>query len=247
MSLEIVIEEEVSNDSKEDKFICRFCLDNDFQEDLFVPCNCSGTARYVHRRCLQEWRSQDIYSLNYTRCQECLFEYEITYNISNMLSCWIRICKFLSKHYFFIFSLILGEFYLIYFLLNRFDKNNFLFFILNNNYIKKNQLKLISFVITIIPLFIFILIHDIYIFFKYRLHTYFNNYADIGIKNVFLSLFVILFFVSFISPIFSIIMISMIFQKLFKHMLEKHYYRYITEFSEIIDRIDDEELQIVIR
>ena len=41
MSLEIVIEEEVSNDSKEDKFICRFCLDNDFQEDLFVPCNCS--------------------------------------------------------------------------------------------------------------------------------------------------------------------------------------------------------------
>jgi len=166
MSLEIIMEdEEVSSDLNEEKPACRFCLDDEFQEDLFVPCRCSGTARYVHKRCLQEWRSQDIHSLNYTRCQECLYEYEMTNNISNVLSYWIRICKTLSQHYFFIFFIILGEFTGIYFLVSKYDPNGSMASALHLSLSSGNEQIFISFALTVIPLFIFILMHDLYIFF----------------------------------------------------------------------------------
>jgi len=249
MSLEIIMEgEEVSSDSKEvEKFTCRFCLDDEFQEDLFVPCRCSGTARYVHKRCLQEWRSQDIHSLNYTRCQECLYEYEMTNNISNVLSCWIRICKILSQHYFLIFSIILAEFTGIYLLIYKYDPNGSIASSLNLSLSSGDELTLISFFLTVFPLFIFILIHDFYIFIKYRLHTYFDNYAGIGMKATFIGLCFCIFFLSIIWPVVSLILISVLFQKIFKHMLERHYYRHVTESSEIVDQRDNEELQIVVR
>ena len=90
------MEELYSNNSIIERPICRFCFDDKDQEDLFIPCHCTGTARYVHKKCLRKWRSQDIYSLNYTRCQECLFSYELINNISFRLSCWIKCCKYLS-------------------------------------------------------------------------------------------------------------------------------------------------------
>jgi len=248
MSLEIIMEgEEVSSDSKEEKPTCRFCLDDEFQDDLFVPCRCSGTAEFVHRRCLQEWRSQDIHSLNYTRCQECLYEYEMANSISNVLSCWIRICKTLSQHYFFIFSIILGEFIGIYLLIMKYDPNGSIASSLHLSLSSGNEQILISFSLVVIPLFMFILIHDLYIFFKYRLHTYFDNYAGIGMKATFLALCFCIFFLSIVFPYLSLVLVSMLFQKIFKHMLAKHYYRHITESSEIVDQRDNEELQIVVR
>ncbi|KAL3579587.1 hypothetical protein D5086_021091 [Populus alba] len=35
---------------------CRICLDNE-GEDLIAPCHCKGTQKYVHRSCLDNWRS----------------------------------------------------------------------------------------------------------------------------------------------------------------------------------------------
>jgi hypothetical protein len=248
MSLEIIMEdEEVSSDLNEEKPACRFCLDDEFQEDLFVPCRCSGTARYVHKRCLQEWRSQDIHSLNYTRCQECLYEYEMTNNISNVLSCWIRICKTLSQHYFFIFFIILGEFTGIYFLVSKYDPNGSMASALHLSLSSGNEQIFISFALTVIPLFIFILMHDLYIFFRYRLHTYFDNYAGIGMKATFIALCFCIIFLSVVWPVLSLILVSILFQKIFKHMLARHYYRHVTESSDIIDQRNNEELQIVVR
>ena len=34
---------------------CRYCLCNDSDEDLVAPCRCKGSAKYVHKKCLQEW------------------------------------------------------------------------------------------------------------------------------------------------------------------------------------------------
>jgi len=34
---------------------CRICLENDSNENLLIPCHCSGTAAYVHRNCLSNW------------------------------------------------------------------------------------------------------------------------------------------------------------------------------------------------
>ncbi|XP_049392954.1 uncharacterized protein LOC125857413 isoform X2 [Solanum stenotomum] len=38
---------------------CRICLDNE-GEDLIAPCHCKGTQKYVHRSCLDNWRSTKI-------------------------------------------------------------------------------------------------------------------------------------------------------------------------------------------
>ncbi|XP_004517154.2 ERAD-associated E3 ubiquitin-protein ligase DOA10-like, partial [Cicer arietinum] len=35
---------------------CRICLDLG-GEDLIAPCHCKGTQKYVHRSCLDNWRS----------------------------------------------------------------------------------------------------------------------------------------------------------------------------------------------
>mgnify|MGYP001810783084 CR=1 FL=1 len=37
--------------------ICRICLgeEEDIQNELICPCNCSGTMKYIHNDCLREW------------------------------------------------------------------------------------------------------------------------------------------------------------------------------------------------
>ena len=54
---------------------CRICLGSDDGDDLIAPCLCRGTARYVHRACLDEWRAQERVRLAFTHCPTCKFEY----------------------------------------------------------------------------------------------------------------------------------------------------------------------------
>ena len=41
---------------------CRICFETEAAEDaddgnpLISPCQCSGSSRYVHRKCLEQWR-----------------------------------------------------------------------------------------------------------------------------------------------------------------------------------------------
>ncbi|KAG8638187.1 uncharacterized protein LOC110599632 isoform X3 [Manihot esculenta] len=41
---------------------CRICLDTG-GDDLIAPCHCKGTQKYVHRSCLDNWRSTKIVAL----------------------------------------------------------------------------------------------------------------------------------------------------------------------------------------
>ncbi|XP_057549743.1 uncharacterized protein LOC130827878 isoform X2 [Amaranthus tricolor] len=41
---------------------CRICLDHE-GEDLIAPCHCKGTQKYVHRSCLDNWRSTKIVAM----------------------------------------------------------------------------------------------------------------------------------------------------------------------------------------
>jgi len=34
---------------------CRYCLSDEDEADLVAPCQCKGSAKYVHKRCLKEW------------------------------------------------------------------------------------------------------------------------------------------------------------------------------------------------
>eukprot|EP00743_Colponemidia_sp_Colp-15_P010288 GILK01011314.1.p1 GENE.GILK01011314.1~~GILK01011314.1.p1 ORF type:complete len:238 (+),score=18.86 GILK01011314.1:102-815(+) len=50
---------------------CRICLERDLDVNLCMPCRCSGTMRYSHAACLQEW----IREKRSTRCEVCQQEY----------------------------------------------------------------------------------------------------------------------------------------------------------------------------
>ncbi|XP_021889019.1 E3 ubiquitin-protein ligase MARCH1 [Carica papaya] len=48
---------------------CRICLDVG-GEDLIAPCHCKGTQKYVHRSCLDNWRSTKE-GFAFSHCTEC--------------------------------------------------------------------------------------------------------------------------------------------------------------------------------
>ena len=55
--------------------LCRICLDEDEKENLIYPCKCTGTRKYVHKRCLNEWRASNVNKDNFERCEICHYKY----------------------------------------------------------------------------------------------------------------------------------------------------------------------------
>lgn len=58
----------------DDLSTCRICLDDKSDEVLFSPCRCSGSSKYVHRSCLNKWRTEDLSNRN--SCEICLYDYQ---------------------------------------------------------------------------------------------------------------------------------------------------------------------------
>jgi hypothetical protein len=65
----------VLNVQADDPQICRICLSSDRQDCLIAPCLCKGTQLLVHRKCLDEWRSQESRPRAFTHCPTCKFQY----------------------------------------------------------------------------------------------------------------------------------------------------------------------------
>lgn len=62
-------------DLSQDLPMCRICYETTDQNEMLHPCLCKGTARYVHRTCLNQWRSLAPNPRASTHCSECQFEY----------------------------------------------------------------------------------------------------------------------------------------------------------------------------
>ena len=56
---------------------CRICFDSDKQEDIIRPCLCSGGSAYIHRKCLDDWRSLNKEGRGFNYCEVCHFEFVI--------------------------------------------------------------------------------------------------------------------------------------------------------------------------
>lgn len=58
---------------------CRLCYTTgDIAENrLFSPCLCSGTQRYIHEQCLDEWRQAAHAQSNYFECPVCNYHYRL--------------------------------------------------------------------------------------------------------------------------------------------------------------------------
>lgn len=59
----------VSNGKKEVHW-CRICHAEDDLDNLLAPCKCSGTLKYVHQFCLEEWKKLSP-KFNKKRCEIC--------------------------------------------------------------------------------------------------------------------------------------------------------------------------------
>ena len=54
---------------------CRICYGGEELGPLVSPCRCRGTMRYVHARCLNEWRAAAANERAFSRCEQCGYAY----------------------------------------------------------------------------------------------------------------------------------------------------------------------------
>lgn len=57
-----------------DEYQCRICLENGMRKEFIAPCKCTGSSKWVHRICLDKWRSVREEKA-FHKCTECLTEY----------------------------------------------------------------------------------------------------------------------------------------------------------------------------
>jgi len=66
---------------QDDDRACRICLDTESEEDnpLISPCRCSGSMRFVHRACLDEWRISCFNPKALVSCTTCQTPFRTRY------------------------------------------------------------------------------------------------------------------------------------------------------------------------
>tara|TARA_Y100000389_G_scaffold192809_1_gene220740 strand:- start:687 stop:1739 length:1053 start_codon:yes stop_codon:yes gene_type:complete len=51
---------------------CRLCYEESTQENPFLfPCKCAGTMKFIHEKCLNQWRNENIDNMNFHKCNQC--------------------------------------------------------------------------------------------------------------------------------------------------------------------------------
>jgi hypothetical protein len=228
---------DISSSPESEETSCRICLDNDNPGDIIVPCRCNGTMKYVHRACLQEWRIQDIDSPNFKRCNQCLYEYQTFDNTSKCHLCFSNLSHFMIRNRFLLFLIIqicvIGLTYM-YIAIDKTGDFIYSTFGLFHDLDPFQEAYVLGLATFIGPLFIIIVIHDIYIYHKFKLRTYFHNYAGIGLCRfiIFIGIIVVLFLIeSFLGSL----ALSYLLESVLKHMLQNYYNSAIGESNVVID------------
>ena len=93
--------------------MCRICLEEDEEHNLIYPCKCKGSSKYVHKNCLNEWRTTSENEHNFKRCELCHYEYRIVSHQNNESTCSSDCRKIIRNTlplygFFAVFSFILG-------------------------------------------------------------------------------------------------------------------------------------------
>lgn len=56
---------------QEEDFSCRICLEPSTRGEVIAPCSCKGSSKWVHRVCLDRWRTTRE-DKAFSKCTECL-------------------------------------------------------------------------------------------------------------------------------------------------------------------------------
>ena len=54
---------------------CRICYEEEDIDGLIVPCECKGSALYIHRACLDQWREVNQGNEKFRKCDVCKFDF----------------------------------------------------------------------------------------------------------------------------------------------------------------------------
>jgi len=76
---------------------CKYCLENETENDLISPCDCKGTQKWVHRTCLDKWRttiSLDIFHDHFYQCELCYKKFQFEHVILHR-TLWENVYPFL--------------------------------------------------------------------------------------------------------------------------------------------------------
>lgn len=70
-----------------DEKLCRICQDGDAYEDVIAPCECTGTVRWIHRSCLDQWRLESVNRNPHyvTHCELCHKPFTVMIKRSTLL------------------------------------------------------------------------------------------------------------------------------------------------------------------
>lgn len=96
-------------DNSEEKF-CRICLESDFSSEnpLIAPCKCKGSSKYVHRSCLDTWRSTKR-DTAWSKCTTCLHPYVILKKEPQSMTTagmWAKMVALVTRDFAFVFLLV---------------------------------------------------------------------------------------------------------------------------------------------
>uniref|UniRef100_A0A1J3HNM6 E3 ubiquitin-protein ligase MARCH3 n=1 Tax=Noccaea caerulescens TaxID=107243 RepID=A0A1J3HNM6_NOCCA len=75
---------------------CRICLENDSEllgDELIAPCMCKGTQQFVHRSCLDHWRSVKE-GFAFSHCTTCKAQFHLRVEPFEDNNSWRRKAKF---------------------------------------------------------------------------------------------------------------------------------------------------------
>ncbi|RNC58446.1 hypothetical protein TcCL_ESM03910 [Trypanosoma cruzi] len=112
-----------SEESDGDEYVCRICRSKKPVDDLFAPCACDGSAKYVHKKCLEKWRAMTLNTEHRRVCAECKTPYNLVVErvpispdeLLHSPVC-VPACRLMVKRavgpLFFIFLLWIGGYYL---------------------------------------------------------------------------------------------------------------------------------------
>ena len=218
--------------------MCRICLDSDDETDLFSPCVCSGSNKFVHRKCLSNWRIlHNIDSDNFNKCDICKTDFVIKIHNNNFC---FKCCNYTNQHrIFFFFIMFLINNVILSLLFKFVDYFN----ITSNIHIgtDKNITNYIISVILFLSIMIFIfIINDIIFFCKNKktdnqyIKKYYENFAGVGLFN-----FILVFLINcasyFVIPICGIIITTMLINIVSLHIFECYIKKNNIDIYEVLE------------
>ncbi|KAJ4462466.1 putative E3 ubiquitin-protein ligase MARCH5 [Paratrimastix pyriformis] len=92
--------EDLPQQTSSEKPECRICHEADSPENMIDPCACSGSIKWVHRKCLDEWRVAAPDPKAFFECTTCHTKYDLMVNThSNRMRIFLVIILTLTRDY----------------------------------------------------------------------------------------------------------------------------------------------------